>query len=82
MIRSFDEQKFQLVASSLGQGESKNAMGIIAGHAYSVIEIHEFFDDHQQVRLLKMRNPWGHSEWTGDWSDSSRLWTPELRQRF
>lgn len=31
-------------------------------------------------RLVKLRNPWGKGEWTGDWSDSSEKWTPELRQ--
>lgn len=28
-----------------------------------------------------MRNPWGKKgEWSGDWSDSSDLWTPELSE--
>jgi len=27
-----------------------------------------------------MRNPWGDGEWTGDWSDGSNLWTPELKK--
>lgn len=26
-----------------------------------------------------MRNPWGQEEYNGPWSDSSGLWTPELR---
>jgi len=31
-----------MMAASSGQGEEKNAEGVISGHAYSVIEIHEF----------------------------------------
>lgn len=32
------------------------------------------------MRLLKLRNPWGQGEWTGDWSDNSDKWTPQLRE--
>lgn len=26
-----------------------------------------------------MRNPWGNSEWTGDWSDDSEKWNKRLK---
>ena len=29
-----------------------------------------------------MRNPWGHTEWDGEWSDKSSKWTPKLRKRL
>jgi hypothetical protein len=58
------------------------AKGVISGHAYSLIAIHEFEHEGSEVRLLKMRNPWGSSEWTGAWSDNSSLWTDELREQL
>ena len=67
------------MASSLGQGEEENDDGIISGHAYSVVSCHEFEHEGETVRLLKLRNPWGHGEWKGDWSDESDLWTPEIK---
>ncbi|KAL8765723.1 MAG: hypothetical protein Q9209_007288 [Squamulea sp. 1 TL-2023] len=37
-------------------------------------------------RLLRIRNPWGDTEWQGPWSDGSEQWTPEwmelLNHRF
>jgi len=32
--------------------------------------------------LLKLRNPWGHKEWMGDWSDKSSKWTDDLRKQL
>ncbi len=34
------------------------------------------------VKLLKLRNPWGNSEWTGAWSDKWTGWTPELKSEL
>ena len=68
-----------MIASSLGEGEEENEDGIISGHAYSVLSLHEFEHENEKVRLLKLRNPWGTGEWRGDWSDNSDKWTPQLR---
>ena len=71
-----------MMSASLGSGEKKNANGVVSGHAYSLLDILEFGHNGQDVRLLKMRNPWGKGEWTGDWSDGSDKWTPELRSKY
>ena len=31
------------------------------------------------VRLVKLRNPWGYEKYHGDWSDESSLWTDDLK---
>ena len=49
--------------------------GLILNHAYGLNDIMEFDDpDHkgQKLRLLRLRNPWGNSEWNGAWSDKSQ----------
>ncbi|KAL1801521.1 hypothetical protein ACET3X_001863 [Alternaria dauci] len=52
--------------------------GIQEKHAYSIMEAREI--DGQ--RLLKLRNPWGRTEWTGSWSDGSEEWTPEWMKKL
>ena len=54
----------------------------MAGHAYSLIDLYEFTHEDERVRLCKLRNPWGHGEWQGDWSDKSDKWTDELRETY
>ncbi len=42
MLKSADRRKFTIMASSLGAGEEENDEGIISGHAYAVVSVHEF----------------------------------------
>ena len=81
MLQSADRRNFIMMAASHGQGENRNDEGVISGHAYSLISIHEFKHKGKEVKLLKLRNPWGTGEWTGDWSDKSNLWTPEIKKQ-
>ena len=74
MLKSADARNFTMMAASHGQGENRNDEGVISGHAYSLISIHEFQLKGKEVNLLKLRNPWGSGEWQGDWSDRSPLW--------
>ena len=67
------------MASSLGQGEVENEEGIVQGHTYTVLSVHEFKYKGAYVKLIKLRNPWGHGEWKGAWSDTDEIWTDELK---
>lgn len=31
---------------------------------------------------VKLRNPWGRTEWNGDWGRRSQRWTPEWRRQL
>lgn len=48
----------------------KRGDGLIAHHAYGVVGMCTVDD----IQLVKLQNPWGHAEWTGDWSDKSTKW--------
>ncbi|CAG0891863.1 unnamed protein product [Darwinula stevensoni] len=58
--------------------EEYNHMGLSSRHAYSVLDVQDIGGE----RLVRMRNPWGHSSWRGDWSDDCTKWTDVLREKY
>lgn len=42
-------------------------------HAYGLLDVFEIVSEKngQEFQLLRIRNPWGKTEWVGDWSDQS-----------
>ena len=53
-------------------------MGLSPGHAYTVLDLHEINGE----KVMRLRNPWGNGEYSGDWSDSSKKWTAELKKKY
>jgi hypothetical protein len=51
--------------SATGGREQDSGMGILTGHAYSIIDARELLVKGQPEYLLQIRNPWGQKEWTG-----------------
>uniref|UniRef100_A0A9I3EGW0 Calpain catalytic domain-containing protein n=1 Tax=Anopheles dirus TaxID=7168 RepID=A0A9I3EGW0_9DIPT len=46
------------------------SVGLRVQHAYSVLRVVRLCN----VKLVCVRNPWGHVEWKGNWSDHSQKW--------
>ena len=62
--------------------------GVLEGHAYSIIDVFnidvEITDQNDElvqtnVRLIRLRNPWGKKEWNGPFSDGSDELTDNLK---
>jgi calpain-15 len=81
-----DQAKYILTAGCVGSPQSDDSelyqsLGLLIDHSYALISAKEVqIDAGATARLLKIRNPWGHFEWKGDWSDNSSKWTSETMQ--
>ena len=68
-----------LITCGTGPIENEDAIGLVSGHAYAVLEIMEY----QNLKMLLVKNPWGHFEYKGKFSiHDTKSWTPELKLAF
>ena len=56
-------------------------VGLVAGHAYTVLGVKEVNTSQGKQKLVNLRNPWGNGEWSGPWSDGSSKWTEDLKNQ-
>ena len=76
-----------IIAAGVSQEDEEQAamlkeIGLVGQHSYGLIKVDVVADaDGQNVNIVKLRNPWGSFEWSGDWSDKSDKWTDEAKQQ-
>ena len=80
-IKTSDELNF-ISCTGTKNEEFVEKFGLVKGHAYSLVSAKEKFHDGRLIKLLKLFNPWGRMEWTGNWSDNSSLWEDSLVEYF
>ncbi len=57
-------------------------VGLLENHSFSLVSAFERKVNGENVRLIKLRNPFGMGEWNGDWSDNSSKWTAAAKKVF
>lgn len=80
-----DTKGYTIGAGTAGAGEMDiDGSGIVSGHAYTMIGAYEVTDAQgNPERLVKLRNPWGQTEFKGSWNDEDEEhWTQELRDQL
>lgn len=88
-----DRDKFIITGSSgkdetEEDGDDYETAGLVSFHAYTIKSVYQEKislikgGGEHELKLMRIRNPWGHQEWNGDWSDDSDMWTPELLEKF
>ncbi|KAF2666817.1 cysteine proteinase [Microthyrium microscopicum] len=80
---------FALSSRSSGAESEPWKHGLRLCHAYSILRaVEEKDEDGKSIRLVQIRNPWGHKdimgggEWDGPFSDGSPEWNPYWLQKL
>ena len=71
-----------MTSACMGEREEVQEDGLVRKHAYSVLSVHEFMHLETIQKLVRLRNPWGKTEWKLEWADGTKEWTDELRQKL
>lgn len=71
--QNWDEEQ-----AAVKQIRHEHRKGVQARHAYAVLDTYEGDGE----RLVKVRNPWGQTEWAGAWSDGSSQWTAQWLEKL
>jgi hypothetical protein len=78
-----DRKGYFMACSSDSKAPNCTEMGIVTRHAYSLLTIMEEELNGEKIRLVKVRNPWAHHEWKGDYSDTDTVnWTDDKKRLF
>ena len=72
------EDKGFIMTAGTSANPNLELVGLYCAHAYSVLGIHEINGE----RVIRLRNPYGDIEFTGNWSDYSSKWTEELKKKY
>mgnify|MGYP002624196291 CR=1 FL=1 len=68
-------QRNYIVTAGTPNNEILIKFGLCPNHIYSLLNVYKI----GEVKLVKLRTPWGSMEYTGDWSIYNSKWTPDIK---
>lgn len=78
-IKDGNREGYATLCSVDSEKYSYGESDCVSNYSYSVIGAYKVNTTKGNVKLIKIRNPWGNFEWKGDWCDSSSLWTRHIK---
>jgi hypothetical protein len=66
-------------ANTKASKELLEEMKLAGNFAYAILDVMEVDISDTSESIVKLRNPWGTAKWAKEWSDSSNIWTEELK---
>ncbi|ESP00632.1 hypothetical protein LOTGIDRAFT_112339 [Lottia gigantea] len=63
-----------IVSTTFEEQSDQNKKGMISNHSYVITDIEEIPYRDRAAKLVRVRNPWGETEWEGAWSDGCDEW--------
>mmetsp|Transcript_60622 Transcript_60622/g.195284 ORF Transcript_60622/g.195284 Transcript_60622/m.195284 type:complete len:504 (-) Transcript_60622:111-1622(-) len=84
-LLAYAGKNFPMCCSIGTIAEGQDPQGLISGHAYSLVVVREVkTGPGRSLKMCKVRNPHGETEWTGKWSDASDMWAqhPNVRKEL
>ena len=80
MVEAYSNE-FIIIAVT-NKNSSVQEIGLMPGNTYIISTLNEINDGKNTEKLLKMSNPWGDAEFSGDWSETSSKWNDELKKKL
>ena len=75
-LKAANDLDYILGAGTDGTDTDLNSCNIVSGHAYSMIAAFELTTGATvDYKLVMVRNPWGITEYNGNWKSSDPAWT-------
>lgn len=71
-----------IMTTALPQRDGAKELGLVEGHEYTLEEGREATYKGENLRLLKIRNPWGSINYKGAWGQNYEHWDDKLKEIF
>ena len=82
MLEDYFDKKYFITAGTSDDIEEEEGeeIGLVPGHAYTLIQKYKVETVVGEERLVKLKNPYGDTVFSGDWNYDCKKWTEEIKK--